>query len=150
MIKVNWKQLQHFDVGLGLPSYGTPQSCGLDIKVCFPDRDSILLRPNQKICLPTGLAVELPPDFELQVRPRSSTALKRSILILNSPGTIDADYRGEIKIIVGLYGNKPEIIRHGDKLAQLVLAPTFRMEVMCVDNLSDTLRGSNGFGHTGN
>jgi dUTP pyrophosphatase len=107
------------------------------------------LKPLQRAAIPTGIALEIPPGFEGQVRPRSGRALSEGLTLVNSPGTIDADYRGEIRVIVINLGAEPLIIRRGDRIAQLVFAPVIRAELVEVDRLDDSTRGEGGFGHTG-
>ena len=112
------------------------------------DADQIL-KPLQRAAIPTGIAIEIPPGFEGQVRPRSGRALSEGLTLVNSPGTIDADYRGEIRVIVINLGAEPLTIRRGDRIAQLVFAPVVRVEMVEVDRLDDSARGEGGFGHTG-
>ena len=132
---------------LSLPRYASEQAAGMDVAAAL-DADCIL--QPQDICLiPTGLAVALPEGFELQVRPRSGLAIKHGITLINSPGTIDADYRGEIKIALINLGKKPFTIHRGDRIAQLVLAPVCHALLQSVTRLEDTARGAGGFGHTG-
>ncbi len=107
------------------------------------------LAPLTRVAVPTGFAIEIPPGFEGQVRPRSGLAFKEGVTVINAPGTIDADYRGEIKVILVNLGNDSVWIHHGDRIAQLVIAPVIRAEVEEVDSLEETTRGEGGFGHTG-
>lgn len=130
-----------------LPSYATAGSSGLDIKAFIPNPISIL--PLQRILVPTGLFVEIPNDFEIQIRPRSGLAVKQGITCLNTPGTIDADYRGEIKVILINLSNEPQIILDGDRIAQMVLQQVEKVNWEEVMELTDTARGEGGFGHTG-
>jgi dUTP pyrophosphatase len=112
--------------------------------------ESLLIKPGERVLVPTGLSMEIPVGFEVQVRPRSGLSFKTGLMVLNSPGTIDSDYRGEIKIILGNLGTKDEVIKHGDRVAQLVLAPV--VQAFYVENeaeLSKTNRGTGGFGSTG-
>lgn len=130
-----------------LPSYATAGSSGLDIKAFIPNPISIL--PLQRVLVPTGLFVEIPNDFEIQIRPRSGLAVKQGITCLNTPGTIDADYRGEIKVILINLSNEPQIILDGDRIAQMVLQQVEKVNWEEVMELTDTARGEGGFGHTG-
>ena len=142
-------KLDHFDENLALPSYETSQAAGADIRACLENRDQLIIPSGQRILIPTGLSFEIPAGFEVQVRPRSGLSLKTNLLVVNSPGTIDADYRGEIKIIMGNFGERDEVINHGDRVAQLVLAPVTQAEFSVVNELGQTERGAGGFGSTG-
>ena len=148
-MNIDVKRLPHFDSSLPLPSYETPGSAGADIRACFEERDNFTLMPGKKALIPTGLAFAIPPGYEIQVRPRSGIAYKTGLMILNAPGTIDSDYRGEIKILVGNLGEKNEIIHHGDRLAQLVFVPVIQGMFCTKDDLQSTHRASGGFGSTG-
>lgn len=130
-----------------LPAYETIASAGMDLRAST-DAD-IVLQPMERQLVPTGLYIELPEGFEAQIRPRSGLALKHGITILNSPGTIDADYRGEIKIILANLSREPFVVKDGDRIAQMVVARHERVEWMEVDSLETTARGAGGFGHTG-
>lgn len=131
----------------GLPSYGTPYSAGMDIRANLDK--SIVLEPMQRTLVPTGLFIELPVGFEAQIRPRSGLALKKGITVLNSPGTIDADYRGEIGIIlINLSEERFEIV-DGERICQMIVAPFTRVNWEETDELKDSERGTGGFGHTG-
>jgi len=132
---------------LPLPQYASAQAAGMDVAAALSGE--IVLRPGEIRLIPTGFAAALPEGFELQVRPRSGLAVKHGITVVNSPGTIDADYRGEIKIGLINLGCEPFTLRRGDRIAQLVLAPVCRAELDIVDILDATGRGSGGFGHTG-
>ena len=144
MIKVLVKKLKP---SVKLPSYKTNGASGMDL-MAYIDK-SIELKPGESCLVPTGLSVAFPEEYEIQIRPRSGLAAKESIGVLNSPGTIDSDYRGEIKIILFNHGSKDFIINNGDRVAQMVLVPILKMELEEVDNLPDTLRGEGGFGSTG-
>ena len=133
--------------GARIPSYMTDAAAGLDLAACL-DAD-VVLAPGERRLVPTGIAIELPPGHEAQVRPRSGLALKHGITCLNSPGTIDADYRGEVGVILVNLGQAPVTLRDGDRIAQLVVAPVTRVSIVEVDILSDTTRAGGGFGHTG-
>jgi dUTP pyrophosphatase len=132
---------------LPLPRYQSELAAGLDL--CADLDADLTLAPLERAAVPTGLAMELPPGFEGQVRPRSGLALKQGVTCLNTPGTIDADYRGEVKVILANLSNAPVIIRRGDRIAQLVVARVERAAVLEVEALTDTGRGSGGFGSTG-
>lgn len=130
-----------------LPQYATPLSAGLDLRA---DIDSpITLRPRQRCLVPTGLYMALPPGYEAQVRPRSGLALKYGITVLNSPGTIDADYRGEICVVLANMSDEPFTVEDGERVAQMVIARHEQAEWEETDSLDDTLRGEGGFGHSG-
>ncbi|MBD1399294.1 dUTP diphosphatase [Pelovirga terrestris] len=130
-----------------LPRYMTHLSAGMDI--CAEPDEPILLAPGERCLISTGIAVAIPVGFEIQVRPRSGLAINHGIALVNSPGTIDADYRGEIKIIVINHGRDVFEIKPGDRIAQLVVAPVVQAQLLEVSNLDSTERGSGGFGHTG-
>jgi dUTP pyrophosphatase len=130
-----------------LPSYATPQSAGIDLRAAIAE--PLELHPGDIIAVPTNLAIELPPDYEAQVRPRSGLALKHGITLPNSPGTIDADYRGEIKVIMANIGRVPYTIQRGERIAQIVVAPVIQVRWDDVVTLTETDRGSGGFGHSG-
>lgn len=130
-----------------LPVYATRGAAGLDLAAAL---DAPLeLRPGDVVRVPTGLAIALPPGHEGQVRPRSGLAAKHGITVLNAPGTIDEDYRGELQVILVHHGREPHVIRHGDRIAQLVVAPVTHVELELVETLDDTARGGGGFGSTG-
>ena len=129
------------------PSYRTGGSSGVDLSA-FLDK-KVVIKPNSSALIPTGLQVAIPVELEIQIRPRSGLAAKDSISVLNSPGTIDSDYRGELKIILFNHSKKDFIINNGDRIAQMVLVPIIKMEFEEVDSLPDTVRGQGGFGSTG-
>ena len=129
------------------PKYKTDGSSGVDLSA-FLDKE-VVIKPNSSELIPTGLQVAIPEELEIQIRPRSGLAAKESIGVLNSPGTIDSDYRGELKIILFNHGNKDFVINNGDRIAQMVLVPILKMEFEEVDSLPDTVRGQGGFGSTG-
>ena len=130
-----------------LPEYQTPLSAGLDIRANLSD--SITLSPLERAMVPTGLFVELPEGYEMQIRPRSGLAAKHGITVLNSPGTIDADYRGEIKVILVNLSNTPFTIEPGERIAQMIVVRYEQVEWQAVESLSETERGAGGFGSTG-
>lgn len=130
-----------------LPAYVTEGSAGMDIRADL--RESIVLKPLQRMLIATGLFLELPEDYEAQIRPRSGLAVKQGITCLNSPGTIDADYRGEIKIILINFSNEEHTIAHGDRIAQMIVAKVEKVEWKITQEISVTARNKGGFGHTG-
>lgn len=130
-----------------LPRYMTPHSAGMDL---FADiENDLVLHPGERELVPTGIAIALPDGYEAQIRPRSGLALKHGISLVNSPGTIDPDYRGEIGIIVINHGDVPFVIKKGERIAQMVFSTFARAELLQVSELDDTVRGEGGFGHTG-
>ena len=131
-----------------LPAYETSSSAGMDLRAYLPE-GPITLKPMQRTLVPTGLFMEIPEGYEGQVRPRSGLAIKHGITVLNTPGTIDADYRGEVKIILVNLSDTDFVINSGERVAQIVFAKCEQMEVENVDTLSETERGEGGFGHTG-
>lgn len=145
-MRVRVTRLAHA-AGLSLPGYASTQAAGAD--VCAALEADLVLRPGARAAVPTGLCVEIPHGYELQVRPRSGLALRDGIGLLNSPGTIDADYRGEIKIILVNHGTQDVIVRRGDRIAQLVLAPVVSGIFEEAEQLAPTERGESGFGSTG-
>ncbi len=132
---------------LPLPKYETAHAAGLDLMACIPA--DIHLVPGQRALVPTGIAVALPPGFEAQVRPRSGLAARHGVTVLNAPGTIDADYRGEIAVILINHGDAPVMISRAMRIAQLVVAPVVRVQLQAVEKLPETRRGDGGFGSTG-
>ena len=147
-IRVNIRQLPHAE-GLPLPAYQTAHAAGLDLLAAVPESAPLVLEPGKQALVPTGLAIALPEGFEAQVRPRSGLAAKHGVTVLNSPGTIDADYRGEIQVILINHGAEPFIIRRGERIAQMVIASVARAEFVPVATLPSSERGSGGFGSTG-
>ena len=131
-----------------LPAYETSSSAGMDLRAYLPE-GPITLKPMQRTLVPTGLFMEIPEGYEGQVRPRSGLAIKNGITVLNTPGTIDADYRGEVKIILLNLSDTDFVINSGERVAQIVFAKCEQMEVLSVETLSETERGAGGFGHTG-
>ena len=130
-----------------LPSYATAGSSGMDIHAAVPSEMHV--KPGETVLVPSGFHIEVPIGYEAQVRPRSGLAIKQSIGVLNSPGTIDSDYRGEVKVILTNFGKEEFIIRRGDRIAQLVIAPVVRGVWEEVPSVQQTTRGAGGFGHTG-
>lgn len=131
-----------------MPAYETVNSAGMDLRAYLPDGE-LVIKPMQRALVPTGLFMEIPVGYEGQVRPRSGLAIKSGITVLNSPGTIDADYRGEVKVILINLSDVDFVIKSGDRIAQLVVAKCEQMEVVEIETLSETERGAGGFGHTG-
>ena len=143
-IPVMVKRLPHFE-GLTLPAYATDGAAGMDVL----SAEHVTLAPGERWPVATGLAVAIPPGYEIQVRPRSGLALKHGIGVPNAPGTIDSDYRGELKVILINHGQTVFEVRRGDRIAQLVLAPVVRASWLKIDELDETARGEGGFGSTG-
>ena len=147
-VKVDIRQLPHGE-GLALPAYQSAHAAGLDLLAAVPEAEPMVLLPGARALVPTGLTIALPPGYEAQVRPRSGLAAKHGVTVLNTPGTIDADYRGEIGVILINHGDAPFSIRRGERIAQMVIAGVVRAELVPVDTLAATDRGSGGFGSTG-
>jgi dUTP pyrophosphatase len=147
-IKVDIRQLPHAE-GLALPAYQTTEAAGLDLLAAVPVETPLILPPGKYAMVPTGLTIALPPGFEAQVRPRSGLAAKHGVTVLNSPGTIDADYRGEINVLLINHGDVPFPIQRGERIAQIVIAPVTQAQLVPAEQLSATERGSGGFGSTG-
>jgi len=144
MIEIKLSRLPHGE-GLPLPRYATDYAAGLDIHAA----EELALQPGQRHAVATGFAIEIPHGYEVQVRPRSGLALKHGITCLNTPGTIDSDYRGEVKVILANLGREPFEIRRGERIAQLVPAAVLQAKLVEVEALADTARGAGGFGSTG-
>ena len=147
-IKVDIRQLPHGE-GLPLPAYQSAHAAGLDLLAAVADDAPVILAPGKYALVPTGLTIALPPGYEAQVRPRSGLAAKHGVTVLNAPGTVDADYRGEIGVLLINHGNAPFEIRRGERIAQMVIASVTRAELVPATSLSATDRGSGGFGSTG-
>jgi dUTP pyrophosphatase len=147
-ITVKLRRLPH-NADLPLPAYETPLSAGMDLRAALPEDAPVTLAPGARALVPTGLAIALPAGFEAQVRPRSGLALKHGITCLNSPGTVDADYRGELAVILVNLGQEPFVIKRGERIAQMVIAPVTQGAWSEVETLDDTARGAGGFGSTG-
>lgn len=147
-VKVEVLQLPHA-AGLPLPAYQTAHAAGLDLLAAVPDDAPVVLEPGKYAMVPTGLSIALPEGFEAQVRPRSGLAAKHGVTVLNAPGTVDADYRGEIAVLLINHGSAPFPIRRGERIAQMVIAPVAQAELAPVAELSPTARGAGGFGSTG-
>ena len=144
MAKVLIKKL---DTTVELPTYKTDGSSGMDLMAFI--KEPITLKPNSSCLVPTGLSVAFSKDFEIQIRPRSGLAAKNSISVLNTPGTIDSDYRGELKVILFNHSNNDFLINNKDRIAQMILTPVVKMDLEETDNLPETIRGEGGFGSTG-
>ena len=134
---------------LPLPAYETPGSAGMDLRAAVPEQEPMVLRPGARDLVPTGLAMALPQGFEAQVRPRSGLAAKAGVTCLNTPGTIDSDYRGEVKVILINLGPEDFVIRRGDRIAQMIISPVVQAAWSEVETLDKTARGAGGFGSTG-
>lgn len=147
-IIVQVRPLPHFD-GLQLPAYETAGSAGMDVRAAVAENEPLVLAPGARAMVPTGLSVAIPEGYEIQVRPRSGLAAKHGLTCLNTPGTIDSDYRGEIKVILINLGAEAFTIQRGERIAQLVLAPVTRLGWQEVSELGETVRGAGGFGSTG-
>jgi dUTP pyrophosphatase len=148
LVKVEVQQLPHGN-GLALPAYQSAHAAGLDLLAAVPDDAPVMLAPGKHALIPTGLTIALPQGYEAQVRPRSGLAAKHGVTVLNSPGTVDADYRGEVCVLLINHGDQPFSIRRGERIAQMVIAQVARVELVPVSSLSATDRGSGGFGSTG-
>ena len=145
-VRLTW--LAHGE-GLDLPAYETEQAAGMDVRAAVPADSPVVLETGARALIETGFAMALPPGFEAQIRPRSGLAIKHGITCLNTPGTIDADYRGEVKVILINLGEHRFTINRGDRIAQMVVTPVVQATIMQVDVLQDTGRGAGGFGSTG-
>ncbi len=146
-IKVRISRVGQTANDLPLPTYATAGSAGMDLTAAV--ESEVTIQPSETVLIPTALSIELPEGFEAQVRPRSGLAIKHQIGILNSPGTIDSDYRGEVKVIMTNFGKQPFVVCRGDRVAQMVIQRYARVEWVEVENLEVTARGGGGFGHTG-
>lgn len=143
-------QFKRLSPRASVPSYQTPGAAGMDLAACLPESaPTVSIAPHQIIAIPTGWALAVPPGFEAQVRPRSGLATRHGITVPNAPGTIDSDYRGELKVALINLGREPFEITHGMRIAQLVIAPVEHAEILEVDELDATVRGAGGFGSTG-
>jgi dUTP pyrophosphatase len=147
-ITVDVQRLPHAQ-GLELPAYQTAHAAGLDLLAAVAEDKPVTLTPGQRALIPTGLMIAVPPGFEAQVRPRSGLAFKHGVTVLNAPGTIDADYRGEVGVLLINHGDAAFTIRRGERIAQMVIAPVTQANLVGVESLSSTARGSGGFGSTG-
>ena len=134
---------------LPLPAYETAGAAGMDLRAALPEEESVVLRPGARAMVPTGFCIAVPLGYEAQVRPRSGLAFRSGITCLNSPGTVDSDYRGEVKVILANLGEENVVIRRGDRIAQMVICPVARAEWRETRALDETVRGAGGFGSTG-
>ena len=148
MATLRIERLQH-SAGLPLPAYETTGSAGMDLRAAVAEDRPMTLEPGARALIPTGLKIALEPGYEAQVRPRSGLALKHGITCLNSPGTVDSDYRGEVGVILINHGQEPFVIKRGERIAQLVIARHEQAATMEVSTLDETARGAGGFGSTG-
>jgi dUTP pyrophosphatase len=146
-MKISITRLSAATKDVPLPAYATDGSAGMDVRASV--ETDMTVAPGETVLVPTGFAMAVPPGHEAQVRPRSGLAIKHGIGVLNSPGTIDSDYRGEVRIILSNFGKEPFVIRRGERIAQMVIAPFVRAEWDEQDSLEETQRGAGGFGHTG-
>ncbi len=135
--------------GLALPAYETADAAGMDLRAAVEDSAPVTLAPGHRAMIPTGLTIALPSGYEAQVRPRSGLAARHGVTCLNSPGTVDADYRGEVKVILINHGQEPFVIKRGERIAQMIIAPVTRADLKVVTELDETKRGAGGFGSTG-
>ena len=151
MVTINCVWDDGADQGLGLPSYESEGAAGADLRANFPasQREGITVAPGARVLVPTGLRVAIPQGYEVQLRPRSGLALKHGITLPNSPGTIDADYRGPLGVIILNAGDAPFHIEHGMRIAQMIVAPVVQARLRIVELLDETTRGAGGFGSTG-
>lgn len=147
-VTINVTVLPHGE-GLQLPAYETAQSAGMDLRAAITEGETITLKPLERTLVPTGLAIALPDGYEAQVRPRSGLAAKNGVTVANSPGTVDADYRGEVKVILINLSNEDFTFERGERVAQMLIAPVTQGVWNQVDSLDETERGSGGFGSTG-
>jgi len=147
-LPVRIARLPHSE-GIELPAYGTSGAAGMDLRAAVPADQPLTLQPGARALVPTGLTIAVPPGYEAQVRPRSGLALKFGVTCLNSPGTVDSDYRGEVGVILANLGSEPFVIHRGDRIAQMVVARYERVAWEEADALDDTARGAGGFGSTG-
>ena len=147
-IPLEVKTLPHGE-GLDLPAYETALSAGMDLRAALADGAPVTLAPGERALIETGLSIALPAGFEAQIRPRSGLAYKHGVTVLNTPGTIDADYRGEVKVLLINHGAEPFVISRGMRIAQMVIAPVIQARWQPVAELSETARGAGGFGSTG-
>lgn len=147
-VSVAVKALPHFD-GLPLPKYETDGAAGMDIRAAIPDGETLVLCPGERAMVVTGLSFAIPEGYEIQMRPRSGLAAKHGVTCLNSPGTVDSDYRGEIKVILINHGQESFTVTRGERIGQMVLAPVTRLVWEETDTLPETMRGEGGFGSTG-
>jgi len=147
-VRVEVRRLPHGE-DLPLPAYQSTGAAGLDLLAAVPEQTPLILSPGKSAIVPTGLTIALPPGYEAQIRPRSGLAARHGVTVLNAPGTVDADYRGEVSVLLINHGEAPFAIRRGERIAQMVIAPVAQAQLVAVDQLSATDRGSGGYGSTG-
>ncbi len=147
-VKINFIWLEH-GKGLDIPRQQSQGAAGLDICAAIQENEIITLRPQKRVIIPAGFSIALPLGYEAQIRPRSGLAAKFGVSVLNAPGTIDADYRGEVKVILINHGEEDFLIKRGDRIAQMIIAPVSKVEFSLTQQLDDTIRGEGGFGSTG-
>jgi dUTP pyrophosphatase len=147
-LQIRLQRLAHAE-GLPLPAYETTGAAGMDLRAAVPEGEPMTLRPGARAVVPTGLCIAVPQGFEAQVRPRSGLAARQGITCLNTPGTVDSDYRGEVKVILINLGEEDAVIRRGDRIAQMVICPVVQADWLETHSLDQTARGSGGFGSTG-
>ena len=148
MLKIEFKQLENFG-DLQMPAYETDLAAGVDLRAAIDADTPLILAPGERALIATGFAMALPSGYEAQIRPRSGLAYKHGITVVNSPGTIDADYRGEVKILLINHGTESFTVNRGERIAQMVVAPVTQAKFEVVDTLSETARGAGGYGSTG-
>ena len=146
--KVIFKVMEHGQ-GIALPSYESDHAAGMDVRAAVPENEPLTLSPGKRVLVPTGLQMALPVGYEAQIRPRSGLAYKHGISLVNSPGTIDADYRGELKILMINLGEQAFTVNRGERIAQMIIAPVVHLEPEVAEELPETERGDGGFGSTG-
>ena len=147
-IPIPIRRLAHAE-GLPLPAYETPGAAGMDLRAAVPEDEPMTLRPGSRAMVPTGLCIAVPAGYEAQVRPRSGLAARQGVTCLNTPGTVDSDYRGEVKVILINLGEEDAIIRRGERIAQMVICPVAQAAWAEAESLDETARGAGGFGSTG-
>jgi len=147
-VRVEVRRLPHGE-DLPLPAYQSTGAVGLDLLAAVPEQTPLILSPGKSAIVPTGLTIALPSGYEAQIRPRSGLAARHGVTVLNAPGTVDADYRGEVSVLLINHGDAPFAIRRGERIAQMVIAPVAQAQLVAVDQLSTTDRGSGGYGSTG-
>jgi len=148
MLKIEIKQLENFG-DLQMPAYETDLAAGVDLRAAIDANNPLILQPGGRALIATGFAMALPPGYEAQIRPRSGLAYKHGISVVNSPGTVDADYRGEVKILLINHGTEAFTVNRGERIAQMVVAPVTQAAFEIVETLSETVRGAGGYGSTG-
>ena len=148
LVPLKIKKLKSYDSNLPLPAYESEGAAGADLRASFDDKSGVAIAPGKRVLIPTGLSFEIPLGYEVQIRPRSGISLKTDLLVVNSPGTIDSDYRGEIKVILINLGKDIFQINKNDRIAQMIVCPIIKVELKEVESLPETVRGEGGFGST--